>query len=281
MQDRLDVAPLELREGDRRRAGRGRGCHALRLERDGAGTNDGAVRQQHDPLDDVLQLAHVAGPAVPGEHLERVRRERGWLRLPVLSQELSGDEGDVDRAVAQRGQLDLDRVDAVQQVIAELPVGDAPREVPIRGREDADVDLHLLRAANAVEAALVERAQELALKLERQLRDLVEEERAAGGELHEAELPLFRAGKCAALMPKELALEHAFAERRTTHVDERPRASAEPVQHRCDELLAGARLAGDEYRAVARRDLRDDVEDRLQRRILRRDLVLAARALEL
>src|SRR5205823_11980883 len=41
------------------------------------------------------------------------------------------------------------------------------------------------------------------------------------------------------------------------------------------------RLAGDEYRRIARRDARDHLEDRLERRVLRLDLHRAADALEL
>ena len=53
------------------------------------------------------------------------------------------------------------------------------------------------------------------------------------------------------------------------------------MQHVRDELLPRARLAGDEHRRVARRDARDHLEHRLERRVLRLDLRGAADALEL
>jgi hypothetical protein len=43
--------------------------------------------------------------------------------------------------------------------------------------------VHLLRIADALERALLQHAEQLGLQLERDLRDLVEEQRAVAGEL--------------------------------------------------------------------------------------------------
>ena len=53
----------------------------------------------------------------------------------------------------------------------------------MRGGDDPDVDRDLLGAADAEEAALLEHAQQVDLHLGRDVADLVEEERAAVGEL--------------------------------------------------------------------------------------------------
>jgi hypothetical protein len=54
-------------------------------------------------------------------------------------------------------------------------------EVAVGGRDDAHVDLHGLVAADALELALLQHAQQLHLDGRGDLADLVEEERAAVG----------------------------------------------------------------------------------------------------
>jgi len=70
------------------------------------------------------------------------------------------------------------------------PVANSCR-VPVRGREDTGVAANLLPASDALEALLLEKAQQLNLDRRRQLTDLVEEERAPrGGFDMPAALPL-------------------------------------------------------------------------------------------
>ena len=61
-------------------------------------------------------------------------------------------------------------------------------QVAVRGGDEPHVDADRLDAADALELALLQRAQELHLHLDRDLADLVEEERAAVGELEAARL---------------------------------------------------------------------------------------------
>ena len=61
-----------------------------------------------------------------------------------------------------------------------------------------------------VDLALLQRAQQLGLQLERQLADLVEEQRAAVRELEAARAALQRAGEGAALVAEELALDQRW-----------------------------------------------------------------------
>ena len=68
--------------------------------------------------------------------------------------------------------------------------------------------------ADALEAPLLEHAQELRLDRERQLADLVEEERAAVRRLERARLRRDGAGERAALVAEQLALEEVLRDRR-------------------------------------------------------------------
>ena len=62
-------------------------------------------------------------------------------------------------------------------------------------------------AADGLELALLEHAQELDLGLRRQLAHLVEEDRAAVGQLEAADAPLDRAGERALDVAEQLALD--------------------------------------------------------------------------
>ena len=85
--------------------------------------------------------------------------------------------------------------EAVEEILAEAALGDLLLEVLVRGGEHADVDADGLLAAHALEGLLLQDAQHLGLGLEAHVADLVEEERAAVGELELAAPPRDRAGE--------------------------------------------------------------------------------------
>ena len=69
-------------------------------------------------------------------------------------------------------------------------------------------------AAEPIERARFERAQDLALQRQRQLADFVEKQRAAVGELELAELALGCAGERATFVAKQLGFEQRLRESR-------------------------------------------------------------------
>ena len=132
---------------------------------------------------------------------------------------------------------------------------------------DADVDLDRLLAADALEPALLEHAQELGLQAERQLADLVEEQRAAVGHLEAAGLLFGRAGERALLVAEQLALDQRLGERGAVDGDARTlRAARRAVDRARDHLLAGAGLAAEQDRRVARADALDELDARARPR---------------
>ena len=82
---------------------------------------------------------------------------------------------------AQRRHRQAHDVQAVEEVLAEPPLVDHLLEVGVGRGDDADVDVDRPRLAERVDLARLEEAQQLGLHVERDLADLVEEERAAGG----------------------------------------------------------------------------------------------------
>jgi hypothetical protein len=85
--------------------------------------------------------------------------------------------------------MDGEDVQAVVEILAEAVFRHAVLEVPAGGRQDPDVHVDRLVAADAFEGLLLEEAQELDLHGKGYVSDFVEEERSAAGYL-EASLAL-------------------------------------------------------------------------------------------
>ena len=79
------------------------------------------------------------------------------------------------------------------------------------------------RAADALDLALLDRAQQLGLQVEPQIADLVEEQRAAVGQLELADALLQRAGERALLVAEQRALDQLARNRGEVDGDERRR----------------------------------------------------------
>jgi hypothetical protein len=94
------------------------------------------VAEQHGPFDDVGQLAHVAGPGVARQHVERAGRDPAGALAVVageLGQEIVGQQRNVGLTVAQVRHHDREAAQAVEQVGAESVVRDRAFEARFRG----------------------------------------------------------------------------------------------------------------------------------------------------
>ena len=128
----------------------------------------------------------------------------------------------------------------------------------MRGADDAHVHGLFLRCAERADAALLNRAQQLGLHGQRQVADLVEEQRAALRRLKEAFAVGGRAGVRAFACAKEFGFEQIFGNRAAVHRDHRAvRALAATMQRARDQLLAGARFAAHQHGRHAARHLGD------------------------
>src|SRR5690606_19857976 len=140
----------------------------------------------------------------------RQRRRREGVLLPTRGEAL--EEGLRQRAevplpAAKRRQVQGHDAQAVVQIFAELTFADPGEQIPVGGADDAHVHVEGPRGADPFDLAGLERAQELGLKLEGKLTDLVEKQRAAVC-LFEGPAP---DGECtgegALLVSEELALD--------------------------------------------------------------------------
>src|SRR5204863_9635120 len=97
----------------------------------------------------------------------------------------------------------------------------------------------------------------------RKVRDLVQEERALVGQLHQPPLGIARVGEGAALVPEELVLEELLLEGGAVQGQERGLApGALEVDRAGDQILSAPALSLDQNRrGLALRDLGDQVPD--------------------
>src|SRR6266851_3754218 len=275
-QARLDELALQLADG-RGQVGAQPALHQrrhLRLGTGGAaaaqraqlGWNDVDIaREHHQPLDLVLQLAHVARP-VPlverGEDLRVQLLDRPSRPRRGHLEEVVGEHGQVAEPVAQRRQLQRDDMQSIEEVLAELAPHHRLAQVLVGGGDDAQVDFLRPRPAHRHEGAFLKDAQQLHLHGRRHVGHLVEEERPAVGHLEEAGLVARRAGERALDVPEELALQQLVVQRRAVLRHELlVLARAVEVERAGDQLLAGAVLAMHQDRHVARHQL---VEQRVE-----------------
>src|SRR6266850_6388513 len=228
------------------------------------------VRDDHRPFDHVLQLANVPGPRVGLEAIERPLADptKGPAGLPrVAPDEVLHQDRNVFPPLSQRGHLEWEHVESIEEILAEYSLGHRGRQVTIGRRDDAYVDPDPILAAHPIEFPLLEDAQQRDLLVGREFADLVQEDRAAVRQLEPAEAALQGAGKGPLLMAEELRRDQVSWDGGAAHGHEPSRRpSRAPVNRPRDELLPRAGLAGDEDGRIAAGDLGHSRQHGRQRR---------------
>src|SRR5204862_3835282 len=116
----------------------------------------------------------------------RPRRKARRLAAGALAFEYRrGERRDVLAHLAQRGHPELYHVQAVVKILAEGAAFHLVAQVTVRRADEAHVDRLLAGGAHLAHLLLLDRAEQLHLHLERQIGDLVQEERAAARGLEE------------------------------------------------------------------------------------------------
>ncbi len=131
----------------------------------------------------------------------------------------------------------------------------------MRGADDARVDRDRLAAADPLDHALLEEAQQLDLQRQRNVADLVEEQGAALRHLDLADVRLDRAGEGAALVAEQLGLQQGLGDGGAVDGDELALAAALLVNRAGEQFLAGAGRAEQHDRYVGGGDALDGLAD--------------------
>src|SRR3989454_7923637 len=256
LEDPQDVRPLHTLEGRGAVVVSGRG--PLPLELGERNFERSPLREDHGPLDEVGKLAHVPGPRIPAEGVERLARDHldvSVHRAGEALHEETDQRGDVLGSLPQRRDVDGEDVQAIVEVVAEALLLDQPSEVAVRRGDQTDVDLDRPGAADTLERLLLEDPEELRLERERDLAHLVEEECAAMGHLEASDLLRDGPGERAPLVAEELALQETRRDGGAIDLDEGSLAAAASVVNGArDQFLPRAGLAEHEHGRVGRRD---------------------------
>src|SRR5215813_11659661 len=220
-----------------------------------------ARREHHGSFDDVLQLTEIAGPGIALEEIERLGSEAVDLLVHLrlgFAQEVMREDGDVLDALAERGEGDGEGVEAVEEVLAELPRSERLLEMTIGRRDDTHANLAGDHSPHRLALTRLEHAEEPALHLRGHVAHLIEEDRAPVRLLEQARLVSDGARERAPLVPEELGLEKRGSERRAVHGNERlvteVRVAVNRTRH---QLFTRAGLSPDEHGGRRRRHFHD------------------------
>ena len=184
-------------------------------QRDILGQEDVSGGKNGGALEGVLKFADIAWPWIGFEHADGILGEFEWRAVFLVGdalQEILGEEANVLHTLAERGDVNADDVEAVEEILAERFFGNLVLEVLIGGADDPDIGMEGLVAAYAGEFTFLEDAKDFALDLEGHFADLVEEEGALVALLETADTLGSGSRECALLVPEEFALEQGFGD---------------------------------------------------------------------
>jgi hypothetical protein len=110
-------------------------------------------------VDHILKLQDVAWPVIAQENVACAGRDA--LNIPValagdLSHEVIDKEGNILAPLAKRREMNLDNVEAIVQILSELPVLHGLPQVRVRRSEDPDINVTRPHAAEPLYLALLE-----------------------------------------------------------------------------------------------------------------------------
>ena len=165
-------------------------------------------------------------------------------------------------ALAQGRQSHGDDVQTEVEVLTEPTLADLERKVAVGGRNHPDVNPYRRHAANPLELAFLQDTQDLGLRLETHVADLVEQNRAAVGELELPYLALVRASERAPLVAEQLTFQQRLRDRHTVELHGGPIGPlALGVNGFGHELLAGAAFTQHQHGGIRPHDFVEGLED--------------------
>src|SRR5512141_827190 len=213
-------------------------------------------------FDDVAQFPEVPRPRVTFQRLHRLFRETGEAAMvdpAVESEQLHRERLEILGALAQRRNLDLDDVQAIEKILPEPPRLHLPLQVPVGGSDDADVGLPRRGIAYPLVLLVLQEPQQLGLHGKGKIPDLVEEERPALAGGDSSRVVADRSGERAYHMAEQLTFQQFRRQGGARHHTERFSGAPAPAVDRAgQDGFPGPALAAEEHRGVGRRDLPGD-----------------------
>ncbi len=150
------------------------------------GRDDVLAAAHKGVLQQVFQLAHVAGPGVVEKHLLDFRGNALDLSVEFaveIAPEVLHQQGDVVPALLQRRHVDLDHFQTVVEIFAELSAGNPFLQITVGGGHQTHIDLDGRRLTDPLKFHVLDHPQQPQLHALGNFADLVQEDGAAVGPL--------------------------------------------------------------------------------------------------
>src|SRR5260370_13400079 len=160
-----------------------------------------------------------------------------------------GERQDIGAALAERRNCEHKNVEPEKKIFAEATCRQRSGKIDVGEGDKARFDAQGFRAAEAFERALLQNAQEFALRPRRERGDFIENDAAVAAELEAAEFALDRAGKSAALVAEEFAFDQLGRKAGAIDFQQRRIASRAAFTDQAREvILPAAAFPGDQER---------------------------------
>jgi len=174
-------------------------------------------------------------------------------------EEVSGQLQDVFAPLSKRRHLNVDAVQSVIQIGPEPTLSDERFQRSIRCDHDSRIDATHAVAADALDSEILNRTQQLRLRRWREIRHLVEKQRALVRVFEFAATAANSRGG-SILDAEELCLEQRFDDRSSVHRDERRTSTpAQFMNLTSHQFFAGPAFALDQHREVRCGDALDPI----------------------
>ena len=179
---------------------------------------------------------------------------------------MRGEHRNVLGALAERGNVKGNHVQAVEQIFAECVASDFLFEFLVGGGDDAHIHRHRLIRSQRLDALFFEDAQHFRLRLQAHVANFVQKKRAAVGFLKLAHLIFARAGEAAFAMAEHFRFDQLLGNGRAVHFHKWHAAARLLFMERAsDQLLSGAAFTVNQHAPRGRRGERDLLAERFHR----------------
>ena len=126
-----------------------------------------------------------------------------------------GQQGQILFAIAQWRQMNVEHVETVEQVLAQMAIGNGLAGVLVRSSDHPHVHRSFRLAAQPAHFMIFQYAQQLRLRGRRHFADFVQQQRAAVRQFEAADSPLGGTGERTPLVAENFALHQGLGDRRT------------------------------------------------------------------
>src|SRR4051794_37058932 len=170
-------------------------------------------------------------------------------------EKMFGEQHHIVTALTKRRQFHRHDVQPKIKILTKPPCTNQLYKLLVCSREDADIRVNWPAAADANDCLFFQHAKQLGLTGQTHVADLVQQERAARGELEFAGAGFMRIREGASFVAKQLAFEQRFRDGSAVHGDKWIlSAFAAEVNGSGDDLLARAIFSEDQYGKIGLRN---------------------------